>query len=225
MNKFIVSALLVGAAVTAQAASAAAFFEGNSPAIDNKVKAFSDASHPDNGASVFGITTTESALVKFTGNTTVHVTSGSGYAQINDPTVNASPWNTLTIALDNYAFGFNAIEFSLQFNNADVSNQNPGTLTVTANFLSGLPEVFLVSDFKNPANRSFYLTASPGQVFKSIILSSGSDRLDQVKQVDITLAAAPPPAVPEPASWALMIAGMAVTGAAMRRRAKNVQFA
>jgi len=35
----------------------------------------------------------------------------------------------------------------------------------------------------------------------------------------------PPPAVPEPASWALMIGGFALVGAAMRRRVTTLRFA
>jgi hypothetical protein len=37
--------------------------------------------------------------------------------------------------------------------------------------------------------------------------------------------AAPPPAIPEPASWAMLIAGFGLTGAALRRRRAAVTSA
>lgn len=40
-----------------------------------------------------------------------------------------------------------------------------------------------------------------------------------------TLAVAPPPAVPEPASWAMMIVGLGIAGTALRRRKTALSFA
>jgi|GEM_PF-2810074 len=224
MNHIAVSIMLAGTVLGAHSANAATFFEGNSAAIDNKVHAFSDISHPDNGTSVFGITDAENELVKYTSTETIQITSGSGYAQISDGSGPES-WDNVTIALDSNPFGFTGIEFAISFLNSDVSNSDKGILTVTANFLDPLAssQIFTVNDFKNPANRSFYLLADSGEVFKSISLSSGVDRFSQLKQTDLLLAQTG--AVPEPATWAMMIVGFGVVGASMRRRKARVSYA
>jgi len=60
----------------------------------------------------------------------------------------------------------------------------------------------------------FRVLAQGNEVFSAIRLVS-SNALDQVKQTDIRLAAAP---VPEPATWAMMILGFGLIGAATRRK-------
>ena len=60
---------------------------------------------------------------------------------------------------------------------------------------------------------------------RSDLVALLGDRFSQLKQTDITLAVAPPPAVPEPATWAMMISGLGLVGASMSRRASKVSFA
>ena len=57
-------------------------------------------------------------------------------------------------------------------------------------------------------------TITPGTYALTEYLGSGTYTL--------TIAA---PAVPEPASWAMMIGGFAIAGAAMRRKAMTIRFA
>ena len=64
------------------------------------------------------------------------------------------------------------------------------------------------SSFGEDANRALYVVDYGGRIFKL-----GTVAVRQLEPVAVSLAA-----VPEPASWALMIAGFGLTGAAMRRR-------
>ncbi|MBN8817471.1 MAG: PEP-CTERM sorting domain-containing protein [Sphingomonas sp.] len=170
--------------------------------------------------SVYGITDIESALVKFTGNTTISVTDGAGYAQIFDAN-DVLDWNSLTIEMADGS-GFSGLEFALQFLNADVSQQSPGTLGITVNYVGGSASTSY-ADFTNPGNRSFYLYGDAGEVIKSVTLTAAPDRFSQLKQTDIGIVRAP--AVPEPATWALLVAGFGVVGSALRRRKASVAFA
>lgn len=53
----------------------------------------------------------------------------------------------------------------------------------------------------------------------------GSPNADDNQRYRLQLSAVIPNAVPEPATWGLMIAGFAATGAAMRRRKVSIAFA
>lgn len=225
MRKILVSALLAGAALAVSVpAQATQFFTGGSGVITNKIKAFSDGSHPSTGTTVYGITDAENELVKFTGNTTLNITGGSGFAQIADGDLSQGDWNTLTVQFDKTGYGFTGFEFSVQFNGDDVSNQDQGTLGITVNFMDGTSQAFSQGGFKNQGNNSFYLLSEGSEVIKSVVLTSAPDRFFQFKQAEVGLIVAPP-AVPEPATWAMMIGGLGLAGAALRRRATKVQFA
>lgn len=221
MRGALKATLLTGVALAAQSASATIlFFEGESALISNKVHAYSPVGVPSTGMSVYGITDIESALVKFTGNTTISVTDGAGYAQIFDAN-DVLDWNSLTIEMADGS-GFSGLEFALQFLNSDVSQQSPGTLGITVNYVGGTASTSY-ADFSNPGNRSFYLYGNAGEVIKSVTLTSAPDRFSQLKQTDIGIVRAP--AVPEPATWALLVAGFGVVGSALRRRKASVAFA
>lgn len=215
------ASLMAGAAVGAQSASAAIIFgEGNSAAIDNKVHAYSDATHLTTGTSVYGITDLENALVKFTGNTTISITGGSGYAQIFD--ADSTPdWDTLTISMADGS-AFSGLEFALQFLNADVSNKDPGSLLITVNYVGGSVSKTYSDYFTGPGNQSFFLYGNAGEAIQSVVLSAAPDHFDQLKQTDINLMLAP---VPEAGTWAMLLTGFAAVGSVMRRRRTSIAFA
>lgn len=222
MRKILACALLASAVMAASApATAAEFIQLNNGPVDNKIKAFSDATHPSDGLSVYGQTTVGGELVKFTGNTKLNITDGAGYAQISDFDAGDGAWNNLTIAFDSYAYGFTGLEFSIMFEN---QGGNKGALELEAFFLDGSDsQKFSFANING--NTGFYLSADFGEVFSHVVLNSGKSPFFQFKQADIAIAAAPPPAVPEPATWAMMIGGLGLVGAVMRRRSAAVRFA
>jgi hypothetical protein len=57
------------------------------------------------------------------------------------------------------------------------------------------------------------------------IFNTGSYALNSITSGAATLTISALPAVPEPASWALMIAGFALVGSSMRRRSMTLSFA
>lgn len=112
-----------------------------------------------------------------------------------------------------FADGANAIAFT--FNGFDVGEtftwnidvDQPSVATVFGNELIG-SAVYV--DFDNGLRGSGFLEAVPGN--------------DDAAQFVIRVVA-PTPAVPEPATWGMMIAGLGIVGYSMRRARKTIAFA
>lgn len=178
---------------------------------------------------VHGITGSGTQIL-FTGNVNINGTSGSGYAQI-DPIAGGGVFNTLTITCGNCA-GFTDYEFSMMY---DGSHQVPIDLRIAYTLLGGGGGQFNFDPlapnntplnnlrYTNNGNRDFRLDATGSNVITSITLSgrygAGANTgnlapIIQEKQNDVFTAT---PAVPEPATWAMMLLGFGATGFAMRR--------
>lgn len=189
-------------------ASAAEVLNGNNSL---PLMVHADPSMPSVGTTVYGITD-PGIGVAFTGNSILQITGGMGYAQINDASsTDGQVLDDLSFTLTNYAFGFTGLEFTIQY------EQNTGSqsiLTIFADFLDGAPsQSFVINPVGNGA-KDFRVLAQGTEVFSRIRLVS-DNAFDQIKQTDIRLAAAP---VPEPATWAMMILGFGLIGAATRRK-------
>ena len=103
-------------------------------------------------------------------------------------------------------YTFNSFVF-----NTNVPNGKPTPYTVT------LTAGGLTQSFDLPGSNNFFsVYTTAGETLSNVIFSS-SLPLDGVGQIRFGGVAAVA-AVPEPAAWATMIVGFAVTGAAMRRR-------
>jgi hypothetical protein len=145
------------------------------------------------------------ANVTFTGNTQIHV--GSGFAQINDPTPDTSPWYTLEI---DPLLDFTEFKFSTMLEDPN------GTISVFA-LLTGASDFVLVDTYTAGINNLNKLLS--GGTFDAFrIESSAPIAFFEVKQLSFNAA---PGAVPEPGSWAMMLLGFAGIGASVRRARKS----
>ena len=116
---------------------------------------------------------------------------------------------------EDFSFGFRSQGGSIDYNNVQLmtdlfGNQSFGNFSQTNLSLFGT----LFPSNTPFGNVTFSFTAGNAGSFKTFLASASSDNvgilIDNVS-IDIT-------AVPEPASWAMMIAGFGLVGSAMRRR-------
>lgn len=176
---------------------------------------------------VHGITQTGNTQVSWTSTSLIDGSSPSsqGYAQIKDSaTVDNIPWTDLTIFLTNGG-GFTGYEFSIDYAAQVVGKTTPAFLTIAYDLVGGGTGSFTfnASDpvlknlkFTNSANVDFRLDATGTDVLSHIYLTSTLPIFEE-KQNDIALAPPSPPGVPEPTTWAMMLAGFGAAGFAMRR--------
>jgi hypothetical protein len=232
MRKFIVLAAAASVASIPSAANATVTLIMGNNGLTNQIHL--DSSFNNSGQNiVHGLTQTGNVQVSFTSTSLIDGTSGNGYAQIQDSTVSDNvPWTNLTIFLTNGG-GFTSYEFSIDYAAQVVGNGRgqqppPAFLTIGWDTLGGNSGSFTFDPndpvlrnlmFTNSANTDFRLDATGADVLAHIYLTSTLPIFEE-KQNDITVAPAPPPpppGVPEPATWAMMIAGFGATGFALRR--------
>jgi hypothetical protein len=145
------------------------------------------------------------ANVTFTGNTDIHV--GSGFAQINDPTPDTTPWYSLEI--DPLA-DFTDFKFSTMLEDPN------GTISVFA-LLSGASDFVFVESYSAGINNlNKLLTGGTFDAFR--IESTAPIAFFEVKQMSFNAAPGP---IPEPGTWAMMLLGFGGIGFAMRRKNRN----
>ena len=203
------------------AAPAAADIIGATPSDQNGTLVHNDGSSSV-GTTVLGELGQGSGIdVLFTGTTTdssdLMLSNGQGQAKITGAldvgTSNPNDTFGITdfnIALENNAL-FNWIELSLT-----------GTGSVSFSLLDDMGNLFtsddtgnFIFDLANGQNK-FAFQAIDGQSIAGLSFTVTDGAVDTVSQVRIGQAAAA--AVPEPATWALMLVGFGAIGFTMRRR-------
>lgn len=119
-------------------------------------------------------------------------------------------------AFDNYAVGFNfggvtsLVNYGFNWGLGDVI-VIPGTSTASITTSTGIAGTDPFS------TRSIFFTAGSAGTLKFSIGTSSADNIGPLlDDVKLTIDAR----VPEPAAWAMMLAGFGLVGAAMRRREK-----
>lgn len=214
MLKTVTSALMAFTAISSTASAATLIAGDNS--LDEQI--FSTGTQT--GSTIFGVTKNTSNSVTFYSSTSALHVDGQGYAQVHDSSVDTTPWTTLKVSLTDGG-GFTAYEFSAQYSSQVASKKDPALLTIGYDLIGGSGTTWLnlnPINFQNAGLQDWQLKAGVGETFSSIYFSSNKP-IDQIKQNDITLA--PTSAVPEPHSWAMMIAGFGLVGVSLRRSRRN----
>jgi hypothetical protein len=229
------SAFALAAALTAPAAHSATLIQISSATLD-----LSEMLHA-NAAGTGSLLTLKSAPGNFLVDASITsgsiaVGNGNGVAEINGPSGPQSGYANLTLDPQLPLLGFSAVHFKI-----DGLSVGQGKTKSDANnfdlrvyYTSGLFDDFL-NIALNTSNK-YLLTAEDDEIMSSLVFSdmraaNGSATLFRaLKQFSFNGVQAPPPpppppAVPEPATWGMMIGGLALVGVAMRRKKVAVQFA
>lgn len=210
------SVAVAGAAVMAFAAPAQAAY-----IMLNDGSPYSEVVHANSAGSGTDLTTITSP-----GSLTVYLSSpdgldvgnGNGVAIVTGDSGTQSGFSILAI---NPVDPFSVMQFKIE----DFGGKSAaGTLDILVNFVGGGSELF--SAFALPANSKLDVFADIGEQLDSILLlnlktDAGEAVLfKDVKQISFD----PASAVPEPATWAMMILGMGAVGLTLRRRTTRVSF-
>lgn len=112
--------------------------------------------------------------------------------------------------------GFGEVEFDLHKAARD-------TDTVNVTFFGDFGTETRTFDLGN-GNNWFSARTSGGDLITAVSFDTSGSGVDDIRQVRLGAIAGvtpPPPAVPEPATWAMMLGGFGLLGAAVRRRGKT----
>ena len=214
--KLFLTGAAVALALIAGPASAATLIAGNNGLADQIHSAGSQAA----ATTVFGKTQNSNIGVSLTSTSKLDI-NGSGYAQIGDADNNdGEVFDNFNLFLTSNPNGFTAVEFSIQYASKVLNDSGNGLLVVSIEFTDGSFQNFAPLVFTGPGLSDYQIKASGSEVFKALHLTSNI-QFDMIKQNDITLA----PAVPEPATWMMMLFGFGLIGGAMRRRKTVPSFA
>ena len=167
---------------------------------------------------VFGHTVPGNVGYTFT-SPTILTTTGSGHATIG------GGWHTLTLTPTNVANAFSAIDFNLNVSGANVNK--PFFADFTLNHVGGGVTVFDNISLGNGQNK-YLIFGNAGETFSSITFTGWRNvdntsigKFDDIRQIDIATAFPSTGAVPEPATWAMLLVGFGFAGSALRRRGEK----
>lgn len=176
------------------------------------------------GTSVLGFTNPGNYSFTFT-SPTVLKSNGNGHAMVEAS--NGNGWHTLKLAPTAgpvplgtvQALGFTAIDFNL-----NAFNKQDALVDIVLTLFGG-GSVTLNDVVANNGQNKYLVYGNAGEIFTSISFTAWKEAnnvtavdLADIRQVDINAVPIPAAAVPEPATWAMMISGFGLIGAAMRRK-------
>ena len=204
LNTLLIAGI-AGLAFASSAASASVvFLNGNNPQPGEENILFTTS---QTGTTVSGTTNQSNVLVDFSTSTAqTLITSSSGQAKIttND---NGGLLTSIVVTSPGHTFG----DFIL-----DAEHSGAFTVTVTTNdgtFTDNLPG--------GPGSNFVTILAQAGETISSVAITSaaGFTSFDQPRISAISAA------IPEPATWGMMLLGFAGLGFAFRQSRRKVSFA
>ena len=200
----LVAAATLGCGSVAQAT--VILTAGNQPGLTN----IHGAGGLQTGNTVFGTVGVGGPSVSFKSTDTI-TTNGGGQAFIDGVGRNGV-FDNVAVFMTTYAYGFTELNFNMQ----KLAQAAGFNATIDVYDLSNALIASFVMPVGNGQNKG-YLHGDAGEVFSKVVFNSGANgQFSSVRQFDMTLA--PANAVPEPATWALMISGFGLVGSALRRR-------
>ncbi len=210
MQKYLSSVLLglgvVGAAAPAQAATV----------ILNNGAPYSEVVHANSagsGTTLNTLTKPGSILTLLSSVDGLDVGNGDGVAIVSG--LGSGGGNGFSALTIDPITGFSVMQFKIE----DFANQRASNLDIKVNFVGGGSQIF--SGFGLPSNSKIDVLAGAGEIFDSVELyglvnaAGAALKFKDVKQISFNAVQG---GVPEPASWAMMLAGFGLVGAAARRR-------
>ncbi len=172
---------------------------------------------PVSGLTLEGITNQTNTLISITGGETLVAAGGQARLDTMDGTINSPfTFNTFT----NQLVGFDLSNAGLAFTQAEFRLFGGTATSATLTFVDTDGEVFTQA-LTIPASGFFSAQAIDGQLidFFSIAANGTIGDVRQVRIGGVTdIGGGVGAAVPEPATWAMMIVGFGAAGAMMRRR-------
>ncbi|NVD44179.1 PEPxxWA-CTERM sorting domain-containing protein [Altererythrobacter sp. HHU K3-1] len=154
--------------------------------------------------SVIGTTNQTNTTVNFTSNEMLTVAASQGQARIEG--VDGSLDN-LTVTLADAMLSFTEFEFNL-FDSLD------NTTSVTITLSDGTMQTF---DLSRNGQNFFGIRATDGDTLTSVSFATNGTGVGDVRQVRIGGISEMTAAVPEPATWALLLLGFGFVGGMMRK--------
>ena len=203
MNTIMKTAFAATAIVAAAPASAAIVITQSPGAVQPEENVLFDVDQAVD-TTVIGTTNNTNTVVEFVSDETLDVSGSSGQARIEG--VDGS-LDSLLVRLADDQFTFTEFEFNL-------FNPDNGTTSVTITLSDGTVQSFDLS----PNGQNFFgIQATDGSTLTSVAFQTDGTGVADVRQVRIGGIASVTAAVPEPATWALLLLGFFGIGGMMRR--------
>lgn len=158
----------------------------------------------------FTALTNKGTSVTFTSNESLQSFSG-GQARISGSDGNI---NSLTFFLTDPLKAMTAVEFLI----TDPNGRTHTTATVS--FFDQFNVATTISDFALGNGNDWFAAKVTGNSVISKVVITTAANVEDVRQIRVS-----PAVVPEPATWAMLIAGFGMIGAAMRRRNRPLAIA